>query len=63
MYDLESDPQQIKNVAGEKNYDATRKKLAEQLSKILTDAGDPRLVEMDCRFEKAPFTDFSPPKK
>lgn len=28
-----------------------------------TDAGDPRLVEKDCRFERAPFTDFGPRKK
>ncbi len=63
LYDLKADPDQVKNLAGEKEYDATRKKLADQLTKILIDAGDPRLVETDCRFEKAPFTDFGPRKK
>ncbi len=63
LFDLKTDPEQVKNVAGEKNYDATRKQLAAQLTKILTDAGDPRLVEKDCRFEKAPFTDFPVRKK
>ena len=63
LYDLKTDPDQVKNLAGERDYDATRKRLADQLTKILTDAGDPRLVEKDCRFEKAPFTDFSPRKK
>jgi len=63
LYDLRTDPEQIKNVAGEKEQQETRKRLADQLTKILTDAGDPRLVEKDCRFEKPPFTDPSPAKK
>jgi N-sulfoglucosamine sulfohydrolase len=63
LYDLGTDPDQIKNVAGDKEHEAMRKKLAEQLTKILTDAGDPRLVEKDCRFEKSPFTDAVPRKK
>ena len=58
LYELKSDPDQVTNLAGEKVHDATRKKLADQLETILIDAGDPRLVETDCRFEKAPFTDF-----
>ena len=63
LYDLKTDSDQVKNLAGDRDYDATRKKLADQLTKILTDAGDPRLVEKDCRFEKSPFTDFGPRKK
>lgn len=63
LYDLKADPDQVKNLAGDKDHDATRKRLAGLLSKTLTDAGDPRLVEKDCRFERAPFTDFGPRKK
>lgn len=63
LYDLTADPDQVKNLAGDKTHDATRKRLSEQLTKILTDAGDPRLVEKDCRFERPPFTDFGPRKK
>jgi N-sulfoglucosamine sulfohydrolase len=63
LYDLRTDPDQMKNLAGDPAHEATRKKLAEQLTKILTDAGDPRLVEKDCRFEKPPFTDAPPRKK
>ncbi len=63
LYDLKADPEQLKNVAGDKTYDAPRKQLAAQLTKILADAGDPRLVEKDCRFEKPPFTDAPPRKK
>jgi uncharacterized sulfatase len=57
LYDLRTDPDQMKNVAADKNYEPTRKQLAEQMTKILTTTGDPRFVEKDCRFEKTPFTD------
>lgn len=63
LYDLRSDPDQEKNVVGDKAYEATRKELSERLTKILTEAGDPRLVEPSCRFEKPPFTDAPPGKK
>jgi arylsulfatase A-like enzyme len=57
LYDLANDPEQMKNVAGDPKFAADRKRMAEQLTKILTDAGDPRLTEKDCRFEAAPYTD------
>jgi uncharacterized sulfatase len=63
LYDLRADPDQVKNVAADKEYEVTRKKLAEQLTKILTDVGAPRVVEKDCRFEKPPYTDAPPRKK
>jgi arylsulfatase A-like enzyme len=63
LYDLKSDPEQIKNVAADPKFEAARKQLAERLTKILTDAGDPRVVEKDCRFEKPPFTDARPANK
>ncbi|MBM3982034.1 MAG: sulfatase [Planctomycetes bacterium] len=63
LFDLKADPDQIKNVAGDKEYEATRKKLAEQLMKELTAAGDPRVTEKDCRFEKPPFVEANPMKK
>ncbi|MFO0824380.1 MAG: hypothetical protein U0792_14910 [Gemmataceae bacterium] len=48
LFDLRTDPDQMKNLAADPAHEATRKKLAEQLTKILTDAGDPRVVEKDC---------------
>lgn len=63
LYDLRTDPDQVKNLAGDPAHAATRKKLADQLTKILTDAGDPRLVEKECRFERPPFTDPPPRRK
>ncbi|MCS6866246.1 MAG: sulfatase [Gemmataceae bacterium] len=58
LYDLRNDPDQVKNVATDKNYETIRQEMANRLIKILTQAGDPRVVEKDCRFEKPPFTDF-----
>lgn len=63
LFDLNADPDQIKNVASDKNYEATRKKLANQLTKTLTDAGDPRVTEKDCRFERPPFVEANTLKK
>ncbi len=57
LYDLKADPDQIKNVAADTKYATVRKEMSERLIKILTDAGDPRVVEKDCRFEKLPFTE------
>ncbi|HVV98691.1 MAG TPA: sulfatase [Planctomycetaceae bacterium] len=55
LYNLRTDPDEVQNVAAEKAYAATRERLAAQMQQILTDAGDPRFVESDCRFEKPPF--------
>ncbi len=57
LYDLRTDPHQVKNLAGSKEYEDARKAQADQLSKLLTEAGDPRLVEKEPRFEKPPYTD------
>jgi arylsulfatase A-like enzyme len=63
LFDLKSDPDQVKNVADDPTYAADRKRQADQLTKILTDAGDPRLTETDCRFERPPFTAPREPAK
>lgn len=63
LYDLSKDPDQVKNVAEDPAYAAVRAEMAQRLMKILTDAGDPRVVEKDCRYDRPPFTDVTPPKK
>jgi arylsulfatase A-like enzyme len=63
LYDLRKDPDQIKNVAADAAYSKTKQELAERLTKILKDAGDPRVVDEKCRFERSPFTDPETPKK
>ena len=57
LYDLKTDPDQIKNVAADPEFEAVRSRLAGRLTEILTEAGDPRLIEKECRFESSPFTD------
>ena len=62
LYDLAKDPDQVKNVADDPAYAEKRKELADQLLAKLKEAGDPRVVEEDCRFERPPFTDGEPPR-
>jgi N-sulfoglucosamine sulfohydrolase len=63
LYDLKSDPDQTRNVAADPPFEAVRKRLADQMTKILTDSGDPRLVDKDCRFELPPFVEAPPDDK
>ncbi len=56
LYDLKKDPYQMTNVAADVRYEKTRAKLAAQLMKTLTDAGDPRVMGDGMTFERAPFT-------
>lgn len=57
LYDLTADPDQVKNIASEPKYAKTKDELAARFRTILVDAGDPRITEAECRFEKPPFTD------
>lgn len=57
LYDLVSDPDQIRNLAANPDYAAILKSLAERLIKELELAGDPRLQGDGLHFEKPPFTD------
>ena len=43
LYDLNKDPDQMKNVAAEADYASEKKRLAEQLMDVLKKAGDPRV--------------------
>jgi N-sulfoglucosamine sulfohydrolase len=62
LYDLAQDPDQIHNVAADPLYAETGKELADRLLRILTDAGDPRVVAEGQTFERPPFTDSFGPK-
>ncbi len=57
LYDLARDPDQVHNVAADPAYAEARKAHAERLLRILTDAGDPRVVDGGQTFERPPFTD------
>lgn len=56
LYDVHRDPDMIKNLAGNIEFAAVKKKLSDQLMKELTHARDPRVVENPPRFEQSPFT-------
>jgi arylsulfatase A-like enzyme len=55
LYDLRKDSDQVRNVAADPAYAQTRQELADRLIAALREAGDPRVVEDDCRFEHPPF--------
>lgn len=64
LYDVQKDPDQIKNLAASPEYAVQKARLAEQLMKVLKEAEDPRVVGDGLRFEKPPFTDaFEKPRK
>ncbi|MBM3879327.1 MAG: amidohydrolase family protein [Verrucomicrobia bacterium] len=44
LYDLKTDPDQTRNVAGDAAYADARQALATQLLEVLTNAGDPRVL-------------------
>jgi len=63
LFDLAKDPDQIKNVAADPAYADAKKEMATRLTRILTDAGDPRVVGDGQTFERPPFTDGVEAKK
>ncbi|MFM7207804.1 MAG: sulfatase [Planctomycetaceae bacterium] len=56
LYDLRSDPDQVRNVAGDPAHEEVRRRLAARLDAVLREAGDPRLAT-HVPFERPPFTD------
>jgi arylsulfatase A-like enzyme len=63
LYDLASDPDQVKNVANDPKYAKAREEMATRLMTILKDANDPRVTDKECRFDRSPFSDPEPKKK
>jgi arylsulfatase A-like enzyme len=57
LFDLRSDPEQMRNVADDPSYADTKRELSARLMKILTEAGDPRVTGDGETFERPPFTD------
>jgi len=57
LYDLSKDPDQVKNAAADPAYADAKAKMAERLSKILKDAGDPRMADGECVYDLPPFSD------
>ena len=59
LFDLKSDPYQIKNVAGDPKYADAKSRLSGQLMEVLHQARDPRVTEDPVPFESAPYTDLA----
>lgn len=55
LYDLQKDPGEIKNVAGEDKYTATKQELRARLDAWMRDTDDPRADSDDDRWDKYPY--------
>ncbi len=64
LYDLKSDPDQLKNVATDPQYAKALQSLTKRMMDILRETGDPRVVGDGAAFDRMPFVDPKhPPKK
>ena len=57
LYDLKTDPDQVKNLAADPAFAAKKSELSARLMKLLTDAHDPRVTGDGSTFDKPPFSD------
>lgn len=57
LYDLKSDPDQVKNLAADPAFAAKKRALADRLMKLLKDANDPRVTGGGKTFDQPPFSD------
>ena len=55
LYDLRSDPYYMRNVAEDPTYSEALKTLSATLFEVLRKHNDPRVTEVDCRFEQSPY--------
>ena len=55
LYDLKKDPDQLINVAGQREYESDQKQLKAMLEKWMRDTHDPRSSQDDDRWDKYPY--------
>ncbi len=55
LYDLQSDPHYMNNLAGDPSAADVQRQLSARLTEILREQADPRVVETECRFENPPY--------
>ena len=63
LYDLKTDPDQIKNVAADPRYTSELKRLTIRLMNTLQLTGDPRVLGDGKAFDQKPFVDPTQPAK
>ena len=57
LYELKSDPDQVKNLANDPAFSEKRRALSERLMATLQTAGDPRVIGDGTTFDRSPFND------
>lgn len=57
LYDVRRDPDQVHNLAADPSQAEVKSRLAQQLMRTLTAAGDPRVTASPVPFELPPYTD------
>jgi len=55
LYDMRTDPDQIKNIAAESDYADARRKLADRLHNYTAKTGDPRALGLDAPWDYLPY--------
>lgn len=55
LYDLRTDPDQLENVAGRREYQQEQRRLEAMLEKWMRETGDPRSSNDDDRWDKYPY--------
>ena len=65
LYDLKSDPDQVRNVAADSDYAIVLRDLKDRMMNELRETGDPRVIGNGSTFDRKPFVDptFVPPPK
>lgn len=56
LYDLRSDPDQVKNLAGKPEFERVRKSLRARVDKWMKDTGDPRAAGRTDFWDKVTYT-------
>lgn len=57
LYDVQADPDQVSNLAGQEEHRQTMKRLRNQLTGYLHDTGDPRFNDQPVKFDEHPYRD------
>jgi arylsulfatase A-like enzyme len=56
LYDLRTDPDQVRNVAAQAGYEKVKRELAGRVAQWMKDTGDPRATGATDRWDKAPYS-------
>jgi N-sulfoglucosamine sulfohydrolase len=63
LYDLNKDPHQLRNVAGQPEYSAAQKELRARLDRWMRESADPRATRDDDQWDAYPYFGGAPASK